>query len=203
MARDTESQKGYFVSTISYVVSFLERGAALDACLATLGTQAENTADIVVCCNSVKDEIIADCKRICDRHGAHMEMTGLAGAKNGYESANMVAGTAKGDYLCFPSDDSLYVQGFSRTMLGVDADLVYCDCVYRVGSEKSRWAPYSLLNTQPRMGRIDKTCFIVKRALFDGFPPHPRNWCDGALIDKLVARGVKHAKASGILAVHQ
>ncbi len=188
---------------ISYIVSFFERGASLDACLATLGTQSENTADIVVCCNSVDDSVIAACKRVCDRHGAHMELTGHAGARNGYESANMVAGTAKGDYLCFPSDDSLYVQGFSSIMLGVQADLVYCDCVYRVGSEKSGWAPYSVLNTQPRIGRIDKTNFIVKRKLFSGFPPHPRNWCDGALIDKLVAQGVTHEKAPGVLALHQ
>jgi hypothetical protein len=133
--------------------------------------------------------------------------TGLMWAKNCYDSANIAAKSATGEWLCFPSDDSLYVCKFSEIMLEEaaknNADLVYCDCVYRQDKAVGSWPNYQVLNTQPKMGRIDKTCFIVKRELFSGFPPHPKGWQDGALIEQLVAQGVRHVKASGILVVHQ
>jgi len=81
--------------------------------------------------------------------------------------------------------------------------LVYCDCIYRQDPLVGSWPAYRLLDAAPMMGRIDKTNFIVRRELFKGFPPHPKGWCDGALIEQLIAQGVKHAKAPGILVLHQ
>jgi hypothetical protein len=112
-----------------------------------------------------------------------------------------------GDWLCFPSDDSLYVADFQRIMIETavrtQADLVYCDMVYKCGSEQNDWKPYSVLESEPRMGRIDKTNFIIRRELFKGFPPHPRNWRDGALIEQVIRDGAKPAKAPGVLVLHQ
>lgn len=192
---------------ISFIVSVYDRPDYLSACLATLALQ-DGEKEIIVCANSGDDDMLIACALVCNEYGAKMLKTGLAGAGQCYESANMVIMGDRNPWLCFPSDDSLYVQGFSQIMLKTaereKADLVYCDCIYAVGSENNPgWKPYSVLDVQPRMGRIDKTCFILRRELFKGFPPHPRLWCDGALINQLVKDGVKHAKAPGVLVVHQ
>ncbi len=188
---------------ISFIVSVLDRPHFLNACLASLAVQ-EGPKDIIVCANSKDQGVLTQIEAVCLDYDVQMEDTGIAGATTCYESANMVAGKALGDWLCFPSDDSLYVCKFSEIMLSVDADLVYCDCVYRGGETAAPyWKQYSVLGTQPRIGKIDKTCFIVRRNLFKGFPAHLRNWSDGALIEDLVKQGVRHAKAPGVLVVHQ
>lgn len=167
----------------------------LNACLACVDAQ-DGEKQVFVCDNDPN----------YNGHTPGRYATGAAGCKTCYESANHMAPYATGDWLCFPSDDSLYVQGFSRIMLETaertGADMVYCDCVYH-RPDSSHWKPYTVLDVQPSIGRIDKTCFILRRELFNGFPPHPRGYCDGALIEQLVSDGVRHAKAPGILVVHQ
>lgn len=189
---------------ISYIVSMYDRVPFLNACLASLAVQ-DKTSETIVCCNSTDEEVLKAAGLACLYHDVHMEPTGLAGATNPYESASMIS--IKGEWVCFPSDDSLYVCEFATIMLRTaeraGADLVYCDCVYRQAPAAGNWPPYTVLDVQPRMGKIDKTCFILRRELFKGFPPHPRGWSDGALIDQLVAQGVKHAKAPGVLVIHQ
>ncbi len=90
-----------------------------------------------------------------------------------------------------------------QTAVAKQADLVYCDMVYRCGTEINNWGPYTVLVSEPRIGKIDKTNFIIRRELFKGFPPHPRNWCDGAMIEQAIRDGAKAAKAPGVLCVHQ
>lgn len=197
---------------ISFIVSVYDRVEMLNACLATLAVQ-ECPKEIIVCCNHPDQDIVLACGIISDDYGAVFKNTGAMGAIGPYESAEIAALEAKGDWLCFPSDDSLYVQKFAEIMLaaayretaeGVSShsDLVYCDCVYHRPDEP-RWKPYTVLSTEPRMGKIDKTCFILRRKLFDGFPQHPGGWSDGALIEQLVRDSVKHAKAPGVLCIHQ
>ncbi len=190
---------------ISYIVSVYDRWRLLNASLASI---AANEADkeILVCCNCTDDAAIEDCRAVCERYGASYHLTGFE-ADNCYDSANKVALLSNGDWLCFASDDSLYVADFQKVMIGTavreKADLVYCDCVYKCGSEVNGWKPYSLLESEPRMGKIDKTNFIIRRELFKGFPPHPRNWRDGALIEQVIRDGAKPAKAPGVLCIHQ
>jgi hypothetical protein len=185
---------------ISFIVSVYDRIDMLHACLASLEVQ-DGEKEVLICHNGPGDPWI----RI--PQAGSVVKTGTMGCGQCYESANMVAPMATGEWLCFPSDDSLYVQGFSRIMIETavreQADLVYCDMVYKCGSEVNSWKPYSVLESEPRMGRIDKSNFILRHELFKGFPPHPRFWCDGALIEQLMTQGVRHAKAPGILAVHQ
>ncbi len=191
---------------ISYIVSVYDRPEMLNACLATLNVQA-CPSEIIICGNHQDENMLIACGLAAMQYDLKVEATGRLGAKTCYESANMMADKARGQWLCFPSDDSLYVQGFSEIMLETaqrdNADLVYCDCLYRLGSEPGTWKPYTVLDTQPAMGRIDKTCFIVKRDVFSGFPTHPKGWCDGALIEQMVKDGVRMAKAPGCLVVHQ
>ena len=190
---------------ISYIVSVYDRPDFLNACLATLAVQSW-PREIVVCGNHTDSDMLIACGLVANDYDAILKTTGRLGAKTCYESAEMVAPKTNGDWLCFPSDDSLYVCEFSRIMLETaareNADLVYCDCVYRQDAAAGGWR-YSVLDTQPKIGAIDKTCFIVKRDLFEGFPQHPKGWRDGALIEQLVKEGARHAKAPGVLCVHQ
>ncbi len=174
---------------ISYVVSVLDRIISLSACLGTLNAQTVEPQEIIVCCNGTDKATMMAGILTCIHHEAFFVATGLQGARCCYESANMAAAPhAKGHWLCFPSDDSLYVARFAEIMLATaereKADLVYCDCVYAAGSEVNSWPAYTVLETQPKIGRIDK-------------------YCDGALIEQLVKDGVRHAKAPGILVLHQ
>ncbi len=191
---------------ISFIVSVYDRPEFLNACLASLNVQ-DGPYEILVCGNHKDENMLIACGLATMQYDLKVEPTGLAGCANCYESANMMAQKAKGDWLCFPSDDSLYVCKFSEIMLATakqkNADLVYCDCVYRQDKTIGAWPAYQVLNTQPRMGQIDKTCFIVKRELFHGFQPHPKGWSDGLFIESLVAQGVRHAKAPGVLLTHQ
>lgn len=193
---------------ISFIVSLLDRTPFLNACLASLAVQ-DGPNQIVVCSNTLDQDVMTDHIKMTEKYGGECLLTGTWGAKSCYRSANLVhPEIIKGDWVCFPSDDSLYVCKFSEIMLRTavekKADLVYCDCVYRKGETANpQWKDYTVLSTEPRMGKIDKTCFILRRELFNGFPQHPKGWCDGALIEQLVRDGVRHAKAPGILVVHQ
>jgi GT2 family glycosyltransferase len=191
---------------ISYILSSYARGAPMDACLASIAVQRYMT-EVIVCCNCTDPAILKIIEGIAARYGHRTVATGHKGCANCYDSANMEAPQARGEWLCFPSDDSLYVADFSRIMVDTaertDADIVYCDMVYRLGTEVNSWKPYSILESEPHMGKIDKTNFIVRRELFKGFPDHPRNWCDGALIEQLIRDGARPVKAPGVLVIHQ
>lgn len=187
---------------ISYIVSVYDRLDNLDILIPILNRQ-HSTREIHICENGPTDH---------GQRGPNVffHRTGERGAKSCYDSAGMVYQKVKGDWLCFPSDDSLYVQDFNRIMLRTaeetGADLVYCDCVYKANVDSGcdpNWKQYSVLDVSPRMGRIDKTNFIVRASKFAGFPPHPRDFRDGALIESLVSGGIRHAKAPGVLCVHQ
>ncbi len=195
---------------ISFIVSVYDRPLSLDVCLATLGIQ-KFKSDVTVCLNGLGENILAACSLVVGHHDVRLLETGKMGARDSYESAGMAAPHTTGEWLCFPSDDSLYVENFSGIMLETaartGAELVYCDCVYKQGSVNGKWPAYTVLDVQPSMGRIDKTTFIVKKSLFCslryGFPPHARGYRDGALIEELMRAGVRHAKAPGVLVVHQ
>lgn len=176
----------------------------LNACLASLHVQTV-PGQLIVTCNATVPETTQACWNLCELYGARYLPTGYDGALNCYQAANLAHKHAYGDWLCFPSDDSLYAFEFAEIMLDAagDADLVYCDCVYRQDPEKGKWPKYKILETRPNLGMIDKTTFIVRRELFAGFPRHEHDWCDGALIDELIAAGAKAVKAPGALVIHQ
>ncbi len=179
----------------------------LNACLASLHVQNGGPGQLLVTCNSTDDVVINACGGISELYGAEMIATGCAGAQSCYDSAEMGATRATEEWISFPSDDSLYVYDFARILQevgeGTKADLVYCDCVYRQEASKGDWPPFNVLDVSPRMGRIDKTTFIMRRKLFKGFPAHPRGWRDGALIEQLMKDGARAVKAPGVLVIHQ
>lgn len=196
---------------ISYVVSAYDRPKSLRACLGTLSAQTE-PHEIIVCCNSLQQCQIDMHRQVCDEFGARCFSTGKWGAQCCYSSAEMVIerGHVHGDWLVFASDDSLYVGRFAEIMMRAARtnrwDLVYCDEVYDSPMPLSNYH-YGLLEVSAKMGRIDKTGFLLRREWFKKFPGKNATgsfaMCDGKLIAELVERGIKHGKAPGILVIHQ
>lgn len=189
---------------ISYIVSAYDRPVQLIGCLASLLSQSHQDFEIIVTDNASDSysnsravtKVCGFVDRVLYLH-TRMETC--------YHSAeHAVLSAAKGEWLCFPSDDSYYVPDFAKLMLeaSVNRDLVYCDCIY----DPRRGGTYSVLDTSPNMGYIDKTNFIVRKEWFvkvGGFPEKAPGSCsDGLFIQNVVAAGARHGKASGVLCFH-
>lgn len=192
--------------TISYIVSAYDRPAFLTACLASLACQTE-PSETIVCINSQKHLVKAHVE-ICKHFRVRYELTGSR-APNGYFSSELVLKKTSGEWFCFPSDDSLYVPCFSDLMIRAARehkyDFVYCDMVYDPMRLVQRKGRYGVLRSQPKVGHIDKTNFIVKREWFTGWPGkriEGGSPSDGLLAEDLVRRGARHGKPEGILVVH-
>ncbi len=204
---------GYKRSLISFIVSSYDRPQNLRLSLASLALQTE-PHEIIVCCNHPSAKVLAQHKAIARQFGAKVYHTGKWGAYCCYSSAEMIIerGLAKGEWVGFPSDDTIVFACFSDLMMRAarenNWDLVYCDCVYdpmvRISSGVER---YGLLSVEPKLNKIDKTGFLMKLEHFNGFPGKRRPGgvaaCDGLLIEELVEQGIRHGKAPGILLVHQ
>ena len=142
---------------ISFIVSVLSRSESLNACLATLDLQS-GEHQIIVCDNGPLGRPDSQNYKIAMRYDSDYEHTGLR-CTSGYESANLVTANDWGErpcptneWLCFPSDDSLYVQGFSEIMLheaerNPNAGLIHCDCLYKLGSLTGSWPAYTIMDS--------------------------------------------------------
>ena len=131
-----------------------------------------------------------------------------------FHSAEEGARFTLGEFLCFPSDDSYYVPTFGETMykaaIETPADLVLCDMLYDPRSGQGR---YAAVEQHPRRNWFDKTGFILRRSLFEGFPNKVDGYdanrtgavvdcADGMLAESLVARGVSYKELRDVLVVH-
>ena len=188
---------------LSFIVSCFEDPLNLTCCLASLRLQTVLdqyfTLEIRVADNSVKRS--KEVQEVCKMFEANYHK---CGGESCYNPSAKIAKSLETDWLCFASSDGYYVSGFASTMLEVavrlNSDLVYCNCLY--DPRLHGRGIYSVLDTFPEMRWIDKTCFIIKKSQFKGFPPHKQDWRDGALVESFVKRGLKLDKAKGILVVH-
>jgi hypothetical protein len=189
--------------SISFIVSAYDRPAHLRCCLASLSLQSGRN-QILVADNSL-EPCINDAHReaIQEFYPAVWFGTGVMGAKTCYQSANLLAQKAAGEWLCFPSDDSYYVPTFATTMLRATEkhqwNLIYCDLLY--DPRMFREGKYNILPAAPVLNQIDKTNFMIRREKFTGFPDGSPT-ADGLLIESLVKSGIRHGKAPGVLVVH-
>lgn len=191
---------------VSYIVSAYNSTLHLPCLMASFAVQSQQDFEVIVTDNST-DAHAADLIR-----AAALTCPGTfpvrylhTKALTCYHSAELGAAEAVGDYLCFPSDDNYYMPKFHQRMLEAVAghELALCEMVYdeRIGGS------YSLLNVEPRMGKVDKGGFLLHRSRFQGFPGKPEVSdtpanCDGELIDSLMAQGLRWRKINDILVVH-
>lgn len=182
----------------SFIVSSFDRPQCLRCLLASLAIQNEPDFEVIVTDNSSDTQNTQVVTEINDRRFHYVK----AEKSNCYESANFGATLAQGEYLCFPSDDNYYVPGVLKIMLEPGTDLVYCDMLHDPRSRHGL-REYRVVRVRPRKSAIDKGGFLIRRSKFLPFPwEHSLQSADGLLIDELIRRGVSHAKARGILWLH-
>jgi hypothetical protein len=111
---------------------------------------------------------------------------------------------ATGEFVSFPSDDSIYSLYYAEKLLRLadekDLELTYCDLVMDGPNDGG------VLSCAAQCCLIDKTNFILKRNRFIPWPgKHPTgggSCSDGALIDELVGQGIRHGKVGHPLCIH-
>ena len=179
----------------SFIVSTFNRPWHLRCLLASLAIQNERDFEVIITDNNIHISVNAlNATVINELHDSRFRHV-KAAKGNCYESANFGASLAQGEYLCFPSDDNYYIPDFLKRMLKQKTDLIYCDMIHR--------HQYRTFNVSPRISRIDKGGFLIRRSKFRPFP-----WkrsivtADGMLIEELIKHKISHAKAKGVLWVH-
>lgn len=190
---------------ISFIVSSYQRPKQLLCCLASLSVQTCQDFELIVTDNSFSDTAAYMAEQITKMFRGRYTRTNKPSC---YHSAEVGAQElATGEYLCFPSDDSYYVPTFVEQMLkqSLDSfyDFVYCDVLYdpRCGNGK-----YSVMDTKMKTNHIDKTCFLIRKDVFNSlgfFAKTESGPCtaDGALAE-MVAEKFSHRKMEEVLVVH-
>ncbi len=207
---------------VTYIVSAYDRPDMLRCCLASLAVQTDRDFEVIVADNSKtfaeQQQNAAVVSAFHDSRFGHRDTDCIktVGGWDCYWSAEYVAyNWAKGDWLCFPSDDSYYVPVFQERLLTRakkdNLQLVYCDMVHgrsitpEIGSRFDRYERWFV---EPRVNHIDKTGFLIKRSSFGGFVGKNRDAvgpasCDGLMIEDLVQRwSIRHGKVDEVLMVH-
>jgi glycosyltransferase involved in cell wall biosynthesis len=182
---------------VTLIVSTFHSPDKLTCLLYSLKVQTFADFEVLVADNSTEPEmlgrdqaIVAGMRDARFRHCA-------TGPSDCYYAADKLAKEARGDYLAFPSDDNYYVPGFLEVMLRQRADLIYCDMIY----DPRYTGTWAQVDVHPTAGHIDKGGFLLRKSQFTRFPAD-RTWADGLLVEELMGRGVSHAKAPGVLWVH-
>lgn len=196
---------------ISFVVSAYERPRALRTCLSSLSQQTERDWEAIVVDNSEVAYLRLDNQAECQMDLriswiSTNKLTQIEGAIHKYcvyTATEIGVRMSRGDWLCFPNDDSYYCPWFVERMLAHaeqhDLDLVYSNIV--MGGPKE----HQPMICHPKPCCIDKTNFLLKRAWFNGFERKTGDdypCADGLMIESLVKRGIRHGGLEQMLVVH-
>jgi glycosyltransferase involved in cell wall biosynthesis len=193
---------------VSFIVSAYHRPAALRCCLSCLVLQSETSWEAIVMDNSTDPAMIEANRAHCRmdpriRHFSSVENQ-VTLLNCYYASEYAVEKLAAGDWVGFPSDDSLYTPYYASKLLHLadqaNLELVYSNLVME-GPDNN-----GVLDCEARVCMLDKTNFLVKRSRFIPWPAkHPEglgSCSDGELIAELVRQGIRHGKVPQLLAVH-
>jgi len=106
-----------------------------------------------------------------------------------YSAAEVGVEASTCEWLIFPSHDNYYVPEYAARLLNSadknNLDLVFCDLIH----DPRYIGKYHMFHTKPKIGRIDKGCFMVKREIynkvggFTGKSPGHRTFSDGIFIE--------------------
>jgi hypothetical protein len=200
---------------VTYIVSAFNRPQHLRGCLASLQVQTDPNWYAIVADNGTGDDARANWKMahsfaVGDRRIDYCRTSEFAKspAWDCYWSAEWIVSTIPlpGEWIVLPSDDSIYMPVFQETCLQVarehDWQLVYTDMLY----DRRGHGRYHHKVVAPRCCEIDKTCFMLRRDCWIGFPTKPQtvkaSSCDGEMIEQLVRNGVRHGRVPEPLVVH-
>lgn len=180
---------------VSIITTVYDRVACLARCLRSVQHSEFAEFEQIVVSDApgvvVEAEIDALVARTADRRVRHQTCATRA---NDWGMTPAFAGlqAARGEFVCFLSDDNAYLPDHFRPLVAaLDADpglgFVYSSCLY-AGRRELRFAP-------PRGSRIDLGQPLFRRRVLEtvfpeGFPFQEFAW-DWRLIDTLLERGVR------------
>lgn len=200
---------------VSYIVSVYDRLDHLKCCIASLGCQTDRDFEVIVVLTHPAINYVLEVSTILQNNlpdviRSQVVNTITHDAHSTYHASNYGSGYAKGEFLCFPSDDSYYVPIFQEEHVRAAEtngwDFVYADQLYdrRQGDGK-----YSPMITQMQCCHIDKTGFLIRRRVFEelnGFEGLDENsqlgTADGFFAEKCRDRGVPNGKIHEVFSVH-
>ena len=148
-------------SSLTAIVTSFERPDELEVCLGSLRNQRRSSdrhskfdIEIIVTDNTVAYFVRKDIERVCNDMWCDYVYTNTTDC---YTAAERVIDDAKGDFLCFPSDDNYYVPEFAYRMLkkaDEGYDFVYCDMLY---DPRPQYRDvYTVHSCSPKLCHIDK-----------------------------------------------
>ena len=199
-----ESKSDAAVS-ISYILSAYHRPDELACVLYSLKLQTQSDFEVIVTDNSTDPGIAARNRSVIyDLQDARFHYYNPR-TIDCYTSAEWAIPMARGEFLCFPSDDSYYMPLFGEVLLKAarnnNLDLAYCNMII----DPRYFGMYWMLDVVAQLNCIDKTGFILRKSKFTRFPGALSTRfvdTDGRLISELVRQGIRHGKVKDILVVH-
>jgi glycosyltransferase involved in cell wall biosynthesis len=197
---------------ISFIVSAFNRPESLKLCLQSLILQTETDWEAIVMDNAADTDYWMKHYYLCrhiDKRIIYIR-TPIVARKNCYFAADFaVRHLPRGEWLCFPSDDSYYVPTFAAKMLQKaakdDLQFVYCDFVW--GRKFNGEVSHTWCESAPAQCRIDKTTFLIRHECMISWPQDPEHYydsypSDGLLAEEMVRRGVRTGRVEETLVVH-
>ena len=199
---------------ISFIVTTYSNPSSLRTCLSSIIDQTCQDSEII-CCDNTPDISMANINReLCRQLDPNIiyewtsdrtkiDLPEVKHKRCLYTATEIGVGLSSGDWLCFPNADSYYAPVFVERMYNKiaenDWELIYSNFILG-----GLYHPYWSHATNPRHCEIDKTCFIVKRNWFNGFPEKYTNYngADGFFVEGLVKQGIKHGRLDEFLVVH-
>ena len=168
---------------ISFIVSAFDRPLLLPGCLWSLAAQTHKDFEVIVTDNATDPKIAAQHKRAVEmvrdwspkfaRRFKYVRTANKIEVSDCYWAAEYaIKHHARGNWYCFPCDDSYYVPDFARRMLTAAYQHGWVICGQAVvGPEASGGSGYRVWNQTP--GKSIKTTFMVKANKFPGFAGKP------------------------------
>lgn len=187
---------------VSLIVSAFNDPLPLQLCLTSLKLQTYSNIEVIVTDNSsdvLKGRAIY--QNVIESRFRYIKTQ----FEEPYSSAELGVALSTGDWIGFPSSDGYQIPSYIDTMmqkaLGNDLDFVYCPVLYDRRQPSGR---YWVMDCSLQLGQIDKTCFLMKKSLFKGFPGKaPISYSDWYMIEELMKTpGVRIGKCDECLVVH-
>jgi glycosyltransferase involved in cell wall biosynthesis len=187
------------VAKVSIVTTVYDRVACLESCLRSV--QALNFKDYehIIVADAPPAQVLRQIEEVTDSYGnsaGRLTLANLRVRKNdwGISPATVGLGLARGEYLCFLSDDNGYAPDhFDKLVAALDQDsnlgFVYSSCLYD--------GRLVLNASVPGHGRIDLGQPLFRRNLFqkhlaDTLPFREISW-DWKMIESFMRKGVRWA----------